>query len=106
MKLLVRLSVALMGVLSLAGCGSDKPTPADIPKQLLNPPTTRPIPSGGNKPPATSLKKVSGPFLARKRCQDPFWPLQSMMSIPDNDGPKRVLTPFSGLTTPRDCRPV
>jgi hypothetical protein len=54
MKLLVRLSVALMGMLLLEGCGNDKPTPADIPKQLLTPPTTRPVPNGGNKPPATS----------------------------------------------------
>ncbi len=53
MKSLVRLLVALLP-LFLLGCGGDKPRPADTPKQLMEPPKIRPIPGGGNKPPATS----------------------------------------------------
>jgi hypothetical protein len=53
-SVIVRLSIAFASLFLFEGCGNDKPTPAEIPKQLLNPPTTRPIPSGSTKPPATS----------------------------------------------------
>jgi hypothetical protein len=53
MKLLARLGVSLLPFLLLSGCES-KPKPAEVPKQDLEPPKTRPMPGGSSKPTATS----------------------------------------------------
>ena len=52
MRWLVRLAVSILPLLVLIGCNG-KPKPAELPKQLMEPPKTRPIPGGsGPKAPA------------------------------------------------------
>lgn len=51
MRSFVGFVVVLVPLLVLAGCDS-KPKPAETPKQLMEPPKTRPMPSGGSKTPA------------------------------------------------------
>jgi hypothetical protein len=53
MRSFVRLAALLLTLLVLAGCDT-KPKPADTPKQLMEPPGHRPVPSGGGKPAQTS----------------------------------------------------
>lgn len=56
MRWLVRLAVSVLPLLVLIGCDNGKPKPAELPKQLMEPPKSRPIPGGtGPKaPPQTS----------------------------------------------------
>jgi hypothetical protein len=49
MRALMRLAVALVPLLLMMGCDNGKPKPAELPKQLMDPPKTRPIPGGGGK---------------------------------------------------------
>jgi hypothetical protein len=62
MRLIVRLALAILPLVVLIGCDNGKPKPAELPKQLMEPPKTRPIPGGGGgkTPPQTSQ---SGPWL-------------------------------------------
>ena len=53
MKLVVRTAFILLPLMLVMGCGADK-KPAGPPSQLMDPPKTRPIPGGGNKPAATT----------------------------------------------------
>jgi hypothetical protein len=55
MRALMRLAVAMVPLLLMMGCDNGKPKPAELPKQLMDPPKTRPIPGGGGSkaPPQT-----------------------------------------------------
>ena len=54
----VHILVALLPVLLLIGCGEGRPRPADTPRQLMDPPKIRPMPGGGNRPPATTQRPL------------------------------------------------
>jgi hypothetical protein len=49
MKMMIRLAVVFLPLLLVIGCDNGKPKPAELPKQLMDPPKTRPIPGGGSK---------------------------------------------------------
>jgi hypothetical protein len=51
MRALMRLAVAMVPLLLMMGCDNGKPKPAELPKQLMDPPKTRPTPGGGSKAP-------------------------------------------------------
>ena len=55
MNVITRLAVAVLPLLLVIGCDDGKPKPAELPKQLMDPPKSRPIPGGGGSkaPPAT-----------------------------------------------------
>ena len=53
MRLKVKLAAALLPLLVVIGCYNGKPTPAELPKKMMEPPRTRPSPGGsGSKIPA------------------------------------------------------
>jgi hypothetical protein len=65
MKLFVRFAVWIVPLLALVGCDS-KPKPADVPKNQMELPKTRPMPAGGgNKAPQTSQNYLRTPDAER-----------------------------------------
>jgi hypothetical protein len=59
MRSFFRFAFVALPLLGLAGCDT-KPTPADPPKQLMEPPKTRPTPTGGGNAPAQT-SQISQP---------------------------------------------
>ncbi len=55
MRVMLRLAISTLPIVLLIGCDNGKPKPAELPKQLMDPPKTRPIPGGGSSkaPPQT-----------------------------------------------------
>ncbi|HLJ92456.1 MAG TPA: hypothetical protein VKU02_04610 [Gemmataceae bacterium] len=55
MRVILRLVVTILPIALLIGCDNGKPKPAELPKRLMDPPKTRPIPGGGSSkaPPQT-----------------------------------------------------
>jgi hypothetical protein len=47
MRVMMRLTVAVLPLLLVIGCDNGKPKPAELPKELMPTPKTRPIPGGG-----------------------------------------------------------
>ena len=66
MRLLVRLAVLVVPFFVGVGCDNGKPKPAELPKQLMEPPKTRPIPGGGKAPAQTTQQEqeLQGHFVA------------------------------------------
>ena len=47
MRVMMRLALAILPLLLVIGCDNGRPKPAELPKELLPPPKTRPMPGGG-----------------------------------------------------------
>ncbi len=69
MRVMMRLALAILPLLLVIGCDNGRPKPAELPKGLMDPPKSRPIPGGGGSkaPPQTGqvpLRAMDADWMA------------------------------------------